>query len=88
MGDGKSSRIGGIDGELPCKVVQRTIEILDDITRDQRNCFGERISGMDINDMLYRFRITLFSDSVRGSLLEGSDDFVQLTEVLVGPLDF
>jgi hypothetical protein len=43
---------------------------------------------MDINDMLYRFRITLFSDSVRGSLLEGSDDFVQLTEVLVGPLDF
>lgn len=70
------------------KVVERTVEVLDNIPSDQRDAVWKQGRRTDEDDVLSRCRITLAIDSVRVSFLEGVDHVPQFVDVLIGPLDF
>jgi hypothetical protein len=72
------------DNKFRRQIVQRTIEVLDSVPRDDWDCWRHRIRGMHINYVLSRLGITLTGYPVRMSSLELLDDSVQLVDVLVG----
>lgn len=75
------------DDEFPRKVVESTVQILDNVSRNQGEVFGQRLGTHDISDVLSGIRILLRVDGVRVGGLELVKAGVEFLDVLVGPLD-
>jgi len=92
LGDGEGSLASWLvtvsDDELRSQVVKRAVQILNDIPCNDGDGWRDRVSGMNVNDVLSRLRITLTVNLIRVRFLELLDDSVELVDVLAGPLDF
>lgn len=74
--------------ELPCKMVECTSQIMNGITKNDRDGSGNRLRPSDIKRCVLDYRVRLGSDCVRLGTNESLDSQVQISDVLFGPFNF
>jgi hypothetical protein len=93
LGDWKCGKNSGLFDagsfdQFPRKIVQTTVEILDNVTHDDRDGFGKGISFHDIKNPLASVRVFLSGNAIRARILEFPENDFEFIDMLVGPLDF
>ena len=74
--------------QLECEMVEGRRQILDSISRDERQGYRDSLGPCQIADKLCGPRIVLGSNFIRVGLMEGVDFPFQILDVLFGPFDF
>lgn len=73
--------------QIPCEIVKRTVEIMDNVSDNQWDIIGNGFNVRDAIDELSRYRILITDDLIRVTVPKSMHHVLQFQDMLIGPVD-